>query len=474
MLNPLPMLRQQGGLVRRIRNQFLSPLRVLSQRLGIVKLEKRDVGGDLRDLFVTDAERARRRPVAQVAQVSQVHFVAGDQRYICHIGGSAARPNATVTLPLGGRTLTLELSPVVANNARGPVALTAVIGGPVPQINNAVQKLPYALRSGDTLSAGTTAYQIELLKFDRTPVVTRVDASYATSTGPMRENNEDAIAIAQHPSAYLFAVADGVGAGQDGDEVSAFACKYLLAAFYQNVPYALPWPDVLSTAFKHINAEVRAWVRRSPNPAGTTLTAVVLKDWTAYIAHVGDSRVYLCRGGVLTQLTQDHMQRRPVELPTQQAVEQFDPPPLRDVLTRAIGKGDVIQPQMLTLPFVPGDKLLLCSDGLTDALGLDEIAEIVRGTTAYAAELLVKRANQHDAKDNVTAVVVEGLVDAYVDDIWEAQGSDRVFVGYSRNWSLKLRKPGDPVTEVGPTGASCLNLAVILIIIVAVVWILNR
>ncbi|NOG48545.1 MAG: hypothetical protein HND48_03180 [Chloroflexi bacterium] len=72
---------------------------------------------------------------------------------------------------------------------------------------------------------------------------------------------------------------------------------------------------------------MRAWVRRSPSPAGTTLTAVVLKDWTAYIAHTGDSRLYLCRGGILTQLTQDHMQRRPVEMPTQQAVEQFDPPP---------------------------------------------------------------------------------------------------------------------------------------------------
>jgi hypothetical protein len=74
----------------------------------------------------------------------------------------------------------------------------------------------------------------------------------------------------------------------------------------------------------------------------------------------------------------------------------------------------------------------------------------------------------------VTAVVVEGLVDAYVDDIWDAQGSDRVFAGYNRSWSLKLRKPGDPVTEVGPTGASCLNLLVIILIIAAAVWILNR
>ncbi len=474
VLNPLRVVKQQSTLLRGIGGQFLSPFRVLGQRLGIVKLEKRDAGGDLRDLFVTDAERARRRPVAQMAQVSQIHFISGDERYISHIGSGAARPISTVALPLDQYTVTLELSPAIASDARGPVALTGIRSGPMPKINGAAPKLPYALRTGDTISAGATSYQVELLMFDRTPVVTRVDASYATSTGPMRENNEDAIAIAQHPNAYLFAVADGVGAGQDGDEVSAFTCKYLLTAFHQNVPYTLPWPDVLTAAFKHINAEVRAWVRRSPSPAGTTLTAVVLKDWTAYIAHTGDSRLYLCRGGILTQLTQDHMQRRPVEMPTQQAVEQFDPPPLRDVLTRAIGKGDMITPQMLTVPFTPGDKLLLCSDGLTDALELDEIAEIVRGTTAYAAELLVKRANQKDAKDNVTAVVVEGLVDAYVDDIWEAQGSDRVFVGYNRKWSLKLRKPGDPITEVGPTGASCLNVLVVILIIAAAIWILNR
>jgi protein phosphatase len=310
--------------------------------------------------------------------------------------------------------------------------------------------------------------------FDRTPVVTRVDASYATSAGPAREDNQDALAIGQHPKAYLFAVADGVGAGQDGDEVSAFAAKYLLTAFYSNAPYDLPWLDILTTAFRHINAEVRAWVARSPNPAGTTLTAAVIQNWNAYIAHVGDSRAYLFRQGVLQQLTQDHMQRQPAELVTVVAMEQHEPPPLRDVLTRAIGKGDSIDPQVFGVPLTPGDKLLLTSDGLTNTISNDEIVTILHGNTAYAAELLVRRAIEIDAKDNITAAVVECLADAYVEDVWEAVSSERVFTSPARGRSLKMRKPGDPITNVNPSPIGCFTIITIILIVLIAYWIIAR
>ncbi|NOG48544.1 MAG: hypothetical protein HND48_03170 [Chloroflexi bacterium] len=104
-----------------------------------------------------------------MAQVSQIHFISGDERYISHIGSGAARPISTVALPLDQYTVTLELSPAIASDARGPVALTGIRSGPMPKINGAAPKLPYALRTGDTISAGATSYQVELLMFDRTP-----------------------------------------------------------------------------------------------------------------------------------------------------------------------------------------------------------------------------------------------------------------------------------------------------------------
>lgn len=477
--NPLRYFKMFWSQFKTVPRQIMAPFRPLLSRLGIKvadpKFEKRSARDDLRDLFAKDSERKARKAVAQVARLSQIHLTnSAGQRYIVHIGNSAGRTAAQLQLLVDGLRLELQFTPTDPPDPRNPVLLTAIKGSTEVKINDVTPKLPAPVRQNDVLSINGQPHGVELYFFERTPVVTRVDASYATNTGPFRENNQDAIAIAQHPNAYLFAVADGVGAGQDGDEVSKFASKYLLTAFYKNVPYDLPWIDVLTTAFKHINAEVRAWVRRSPNPAGTTLSAVVIKNWNAYIAHVGDSRVYLYRQNTLQQLTQDHMQQQPVELATIQAANMTDAPPKRDVLTRAIGKLDSIEPQVLTLPLTPGDKLLLTSDGLTNTVRPNEIITILNNSTAYAAELLVRRALELEAKDNITAVVVECLSEAYLDDIWTAQESDRVFTRPSRSSALKMRKPGEPVTEVPPSPAGCFMLFTLLLIAAIAYWIVTR
>ena len=204
------------------------------------------------------------------------------------------------------------------------------------------------------------------------------------------------------------------------------------------------------------------------------LTAAVVHNWNAYIAHVGDSRAYLFRQGVIQQLTQDHMQRQPAELATIVAMEQQEAPPLRDVLTRAIGKADGIDPQVFGVPLTPGDKLLLTSDGLTNTIPAHEIVTILNGNTAYAAELLIRRAIEMEAKDNITAAVVECLADAYVDDVWEAVPSERVFTAPARGRSLKMRKPGDPVTHVNPSPMGCFMFLTIILIVMIAYWIIAR
>jgi serine/threonine protein phosphatase PrpC len=479
MLNPF---RAVGPIARTFKNipqRLMAPLRPLLKKLGVKipdpKGEKRNSRDDLRDLFAKDSERKARRPVAQVARVSQIHLIAPDEeRYILHIGSGAGRAASQLQLFVDGASLILHFAPTEPPDLRAPVTLTAVTGRTAVRVNDQAPKYPARVRSGDNINIEGRPYRVELFMFDRTPVVTRVDASYATSAGPTREDNQDAIAVGQHPKAYLFAVADGVGAGQDGDEVSAFAAKYLLTAFYNNAPYDLPWLDILTTAFRHINAEVRAWVSRSPNPAGTTLTAAVIHNWNAYIAHVGDSRAYLFRQGVIQQLTQDHMQRQPVEMATIVAMEQQEPPPLRDVLTRAIGKTDGVEPQVFGVPLTPGDKLLLTSDGLTNTIPAHEIVTILSGNTSFAAELMIRRAIELEAKDNVTAAVVECLADAYVDDLWEAVPSDRVFTTPTYGRSLKMRKPGDPITNVNPSPVGCLMVITIILIVMIAYWIIAR
>lgn len=478
-LNPLrtagPLLRSFKAVPQRLATPFRPLLKKLGINIGDGKSEKRSARDDLRDMFAKDSERKARKAVAQVARVSQIHLIsAEEQRFIVHIGNSAGRAVSRLHLQVDGLSLELQFAPAEPPDLRAPIRLTSVSGKADVRINDVVPKFPAPLRSGDTISINGKPYRVELFLFERTPVVTRVDASYATNTGPYREANQDAIAVGQTPKGYLFAVADGVGAGQDGDEISAFASKYLLTAFFRNVAFELPWIDVLTTAFKHINAEVRAWVRKSPNPAGTTLTAAVVKNWNAYIAHVGDSRLYLYRQNSLQQLTQDHMQRQPVEMATVQAVNMVDAPPKRDVLTRAIGKIDGIEPQVLTLPLTPGDKLLITSDGLTNTVPTQELVTYLNGNTAYAAELMVRRAIELEAKDNVTAVVIECLAEAYVDDVWEARASDRIFTRPIRSGGLKMRKPGDPVTEVSPSPAGCFTILLIIALIAISYWIFTR
>ena len=168
------------------------------------------------------------------------------------------------------------------------------------------------------------------------------------------------------------------------------------------------------------------------------------------------------------------MQRQPAEMATIVAMEQHEPPPLRDVLTRAIGKADGIDPQVFSVPLTPGDKLLLTSDGLTNTIPAHEIVTILSGNTSFAAELMIRRAIEMEAKDNITAVVIECLADAYVDDLWEAVPSERIFTTSVRGRSLKMRKPGDPITQVNPSPVGCLMFITVILIVMIAYWIIAR
>jgi protein phosphatase len=140
---------------------------------------------------------------------------------------------------------------------------------------------------------------------------------------------------------------------------------------------------------------------------GTTLTLAFVLENELFVAHVGDSRCYLLRGGLLYRLTRDHtlvaeMVRQGLLDPEEAARHNF-----RHVITNVVGGADPgVQVEMHELPLEAGDRLLLCSDGLTEMVPEEEILALLGGASdpAAACDRLIERANDHGGRDNVTAV----------------------------------------------------------------------
>ena len=275
---------------------------------------------------------SRRVKAAKRAQFSQIHLVNlhDNARTVLHIGTIIGRSQADITLEHPARNpVYLRFSQVDPGEHGAPMLLSYVAGDLVVEVDGARVEHDALIQKDSRLKIANQEYICQLYAWDKTPVVTRVDAGWATTVGPVRDINEDAIGIYQHQKAYLFAIADGVGGGEDGDLLSEFAIQYLLAVFHKNVAFNLRWRDIFAKAFQYINAEARNFSRRSPYPAGTTLTAVVIKNYEAHVAHVGDSRLYLLHNGIMRQVTADHSKRVEVELETRHANQATEPPPMR-------------------------------------------------------------------------------------------------------------------------------------------------
>jgi len=226
-----------------------------------------------------------------------------------------------------------------------------------------------------------------------------IEMAAATDTGTSRARNEDACACV--PELSLVAVADGVSGGRGGDTASRMAVEAATRA-YREQPASLPAGKRLARAAQQANIEVHELSLFVPELLGmsTTLTAAVIDGGQLVAAHVGDSRLYLLRGDLFTQVTKDHTA----------AAEQVrlgvkgDP---SMVLTRSLGRDLICALDRITLPLVQGDVLLLCSDGLHRVLTESEMAGLLRGADAAGAcRALIDAANARGTLDNVTAGVI--------------------------------------------------------------------
>lgn len=236
--------------------------------------------------------------------------------------------------------------------------------------------------------------------------------AWATSdVGRKRPHNEDSYLMA--PDVQLYAVADGMGGENGGEVASDLAVRAIdrhIRAHHAALQAASPATvsALLVQALQQANRAIRHAGDLDPTlrRMGTTTTSVLFAGARAFIAHVGDSRAYLLRHGVLQQLSQDHsfvaeQVRAGLITPA-----QADKSPYRNVITRSVGVADVVDVDASAVDLVDGDTFVLCSDGLSGLVKDHEIAEVVSGRFLHTVpDTLVDLANERGGHDNITVVV---------------------------------------------------------------------
>ncbi len=225
-----------------------------------------------------------------------------------------------------------------------------------------------------------------------------------TDTGRQRQANEDSF-LARDP---LFVVADGMGGAQAGEVASMTAVQ----AFEGGLPPGDPETalrESISLANRTIHNQAHA--DASLAGMGTTITAAAIdgEAEAVVIGHVGDSRAYRLRDGILQRLTRDHSLVEEMRRRGQITEAQAEDHPQRSIITRALGPEAEVEADIQSVPSAPGDLFMLCSDGLTTMLGDERIKELLMGATTpeAATSALIDEANRAGGRDNITVVLFQ-------------------------------------------------------------------
>jgi len=230
-----------------------------------------------------------------------------------------------------------------------------------------------------------------------------------TDTGLVRPLNEDSLCVV--PELGLFAVADGMGGHMAGEIASTTALDVLQLELARKLQKGEHPETALVSAVQVANEKIyeMAGSNRQWSGMGTTITACLKSGEIVYLAQVGDSRAYLFRQELLTQLTEDHSLVYDLVKSGELTEEQAQQHPQRNVLTRALGTSPSLKVDLFRQKVVKGDLLLLCTDGLTGYLKPDELRQILKTSPDLdtAARALVKRALNYGGKDNITVILIE-------------------------------------------------------------------
>jgi PPM family protein phosphatase len=238
--------------------------------------------------------------------------------------------------------------------------------------------------------------------------------AFAVSIPGRRSNNEDAVCI--RPDLGLFVVADGMGGYEGGEVASALAVQAICELVRRtHLDKDVTWPyridpqrtvdeNEIIVATRLANERITSRREGELEQMGSTVAVLRIADDRAVIGHVGDSRVYRLREGVLAQMTVDH------SLLAQLIASGAPPPdperfPFRHVVTRALGT-PTGEPEVQLDHTRSGDVYLVCSDGLSEVLGSEMITSLLQFDSERACKMLVEAAYEAGSRDNISAIVV--------------------------------------------------------------------
>lgn len=248
----------------------------------------------------------------------------------------------------------------------------------------------------------------------------RVVMGGLTHPGQIRGENEDCIMARSELG--LAVLADGMGGHQAGEVASRMAVD-IITAYFADAPRgrlsrkSAVKPQALVDAIRKANAAVYEAAQARPDyrGMGSTVVVAMFAGNRLCVGHVGDSRLYRFRNGALEQLTKDHSVVQELINRGLYTPEEARQSTAKNLVTRALGVEPVIEPDTASTAVNPGDIFLLCSDGLTDVVSDEQIAEILRNhgsNVDRATKQLVDRANAQGGPDNISVVLVQASDDS--------------------------------------------------------------
>lgn len=241
-----------------------------------------------------------------------------------------------------------------------------------------------------------------------------------SDVGLVRDNNEDRIGLWGRHGIVLALIADGMGGAAAGEEASRLVVEAVQADFLGEARGSETLQDLseeeiadkLRAAVRRANHAIILRARENPDfrGMGTTMTLAFVRDHRVVIAHVGDSRAYLVDGseGWINQVTDDHSFVEALVASGHITADQAASHPMRNVLYRALGQVDGIEPDLYSRNLADSDRLILCSDGLTRHVAADEIARLSRESDSPEAitQTLIDLARERGGEDNISAIVI--------------------------------------------------------------------
>ena len=233
-----------------------------------------------------------------------------------------------------------------------------------------------------------------------------------TDVGRVRQENQDDYRAGELPGGAAWClVCDGMGGARGGREASHSACDVIEHCFQEQYSQCMPGEEATFLKKSLISANrfifQKAMREESLAGMGTTAVCALVRAGQVFLCHAGDSRAYLFRDGQLTQLTHDHSYVQELVDCGTITVEEAEHHPQKNIITKALGVDYRLEPECTVTKVQPGDVLLLCSDGLTNAIPRADLEQLMaKGSFYDLPDRLIDTANENGGPDNITALLL--------------------------------------------------------------------